>query len=44
MVNLSGTAKNEAERALATKFVRDVHGVKNVANYMVIEKKEAGGK
>lgn len=38
MVNLSGTAKNEAERDLATKFVRDVHGVKNVSNQMVIEK------
>ena len=44
MVSLSGTAKNEAERDLATKFVRDVHGVKNVANHMVIEKMDAGSK
>lgn len=44
MVNLSGTARNEAERDLATKFVRDVHGVKNVANFMVIEKMDAGSK
>ena len=38
VVELSGTAKNAAEMDLATKFVKDVHGVKSVVNNMVIKK------
>jgi osmotically-inducible protein OsmY len=34
---LSGKAKNETEKNLATKYVEDVHGVKNVKNRMTIE-------
>jgi hyperosmotically inducible protein len=37
VVNLSGTAKNPSEKDLATKFVQDVYGVKNVNNRMTIE-------
>jgi len=37
VVTLSGKAKNETEKNLATKFVEDVHGVKNVKNRMTIE-------
>jgi len=37
VVTLSGKAKNDAEKDLATKFVADVHGVKNVKNRMTIE-------
>ena len=36
-VTLSGKAKNASEKDLVTKFVRDVHGVKSVANQMTIE-------
>ncbi len=38
VVTLSGSAKNAAEMDLATKFVKDVHGVKSVVNNMIIEK------
>ena len=44
MVSLSGTAKSAAARDLATKFARDVHGVKSVTNFMVLEKMAAGEK
>jgi len=37
VVNLSGKAKNAAEKDLATKFVSDVYGVKSVANNMIVE-------
>ena len=37
VVTLSGKAKNKTEKNLATKFVEDVHGVKNVKNHMTIE-------
>jgi osmotically-inducible protein OsmY len=37
VVTLSGKAKNEAEKNLATKYVEDVHGVKSVKNLMIIE-------
>jgi len=37
VVTLSGKAKNETEKDLATKLVDDVHGVKNVKNRMTIE-------
>jgi osmotically-inducible protein OsmY len=40
VVTLAGTAKNAAEIDLATKFVKDVHGVKGVTNNMVIEHTE----
>jgi hyperosmotically inducible periplasmic protein len=43
-VTLSGTAKNAAEKDLATKFVKDVHGVKVVVNNMIIEKKDPATK
>nr|WP_319394338.1 BON domain-containing protein [uncultured Desulfobacter sp.] len=36
VVTLGGKAGNKAEKALATKLVRDVHGVKNVTNLMTI--------
>jgi len=36
VVTLSGKAKNTAEKDLATKFVRDVNGVKSVKNGMTI--------
>jgi hyperosmotically inducible protein len=36
VVTLSGTAKNAAEKDLATKFVKDVNGVKSVKNIMTI--------
>jgi len=35
-VTLAGTAKNAAEKDLATKYVQDVHGVKSVVNNMTI--------
>lgn len=44
MVKLSGTAKNASEMELASKFVKDVHGVKGVINNMVIEKKDPATK
>jgi osmotically-inducible protein OsmY len=37
VVTLSGKARNASEKDLAAKFVRDVHGVKNVVNSMTIE-------
>jgi osmotically-inducible protein OsmY len=37
VVTLSGKAKNEAERDLATEFVKDVNGVVEVKNLMTIE-------
>lgn len=37
VVTLSGKAKNAAEKELATKYVNDVDGVKNVKNQMTIE-------
>lgn len=37
VVTLSGTAKNEAARELATKFAQDVRGVRGVVNTMVLE-------
>jgi hyperosmotically inducible protein len=37
VVTLSGKAKNEAEKDLATKFANDVKGVKGVGNRMTIE-------
>jgi osmotically-inducible protein OsmY len=37
VVTLSGKAKNESEKEMATKLVDDVHGVKNVKNRMTIE-------
>ena len=36
-VTLDGTAKNVSEKELATKFAKDVHGVKEVSNRMIIE-------
>ena len=36
VVTLRGTAKNQAEIDLATKLVRDIHGVKSVKNEMKI--------
>jgi hyperosmotically inducible protein len=36
VVTLSGKAKNAAEKDLATKFVKDVNGVKSVKNHMTI--------
>jgi hyperosmotically inducible protein len=38
VVTLTGKAKNASEKALATKFLRDVPGVKSVKNQMTIEK------
>ena len=37
VVTLTGTAKNEAEKDLATEFAKKVKGVKSVDNQMVIE-------
>jgi osmotically-inducible protein OsmY len=37
VVTLSGKARNASEKDLATKYVRDVHGVKTVLNTMTIE-------
>jgi hyperosmotically inducible periplasmic protein len=37
VVMLHGTAKNDSEKALATKFARNVRGVKSVTNQMSIE-------
>lgn len=37
-VTLSGSAKNEAEKDLVTKYVQDVHGVNSVVNNMTVEK------
>lgn len=37
VVTLSGKAKNSAEKDLATKFAKDVNGVKAVENLMTIE-------
>ncbi|MBF0204613.1 MAG: BON domain-containing protein [Desulfamplus sp.] len=40
VVNLSGIAKNTAEKELATKLVSDVHGVKTVINTIRVEKSD----
>ena len=40
VVTVSGTAKNAAEKDLASKLVEDVNGVKNVVNTMTIVPKE----
>ncbi|HUJ11180.1 MAG TPA: BON domain-containing protein [Verrucomicrobiae bacterium] len=37
VVTVSGTARNAAEKALVTKLVTDINGVKSVVNNMVIE-------
>jgi osmotically-inducible protein OsmY len=37
MVTVSGQARNEAEKALVTKLVTDINGVKSVVNNMSIE-------
>jgi osmotically-inducible protein OsmY len=37
VVTLHGKAKNAAEKDLATKFAKDVNGVKSVENLMTIE-------
>ena len=37
VVTLTGKAKNAAEKDLATKYVKDVNGVKSVKNQMTIE-------
>jgi hyperosmotically inducible protein len=37
VVTLTGKAKNTAEKDLAAKYVKDVHGVKSVNNQMTIE-------
>ena len=37
VVNLGGTAKNAAEKDLATKLESDVHGVKKVVNNMTVK-------
>jgi len=37
VVTLTGEAKNVSAKELATKFVKDVHGVKSVNNQMTIE-------
>ncbi len=37
VVTLGGEARNTAEKALVTKLVEDVHGVKSVANNMTIQ-------
>jgi osmotically-inducible protein OsmY len=37
IVTLGGTAKNDAEKALVTKLVTDINGVKSVVNNMTIE-------
>jgi osmotically-inducible protein OsmY len=37
VVTLSGQAKNDAERDLATKLAEDVEGVNNVVNKMTVE-------
>lgn len=37
VVTLAGIAKNASAKDLATKFVQDVHGVKNVVNAMTLE-------
>ena len=37
VVTLTGEAENASAKELATKFVRDVHGVKSVKNQMTIE-------
>jgi hyperosmotically inducible periplasmic protein len=36
VVTLSGKAKNEAEKDLTTKFVKDINGVTEVKNLMTI--------
>jgi osmotically-inducible protein OsmY len=37
VVTLGGIAKNDAEKALVTKLVTDINGVKSVVNNMTIE-------
>ena len=41
MVTLAGTAKNAAERDLATKYAQDVHGVNSVVNNMTVGEPKA---
>jgi len=41
IVTLEGTAKNGAERDLATRYVQDVHGVNSVVNNMTIGEPKA---
>ncbi len=36
VVRLGGTARNESEKDLTTKFVQDIHGVKSVVNNMAV--------
>ena len=40
IVTLKGIAENEAAKALATKYVQNVYGVKSVVNIMTIGKAE----
>jgi hyperosmotically inducible protein len=44
VVTVSGTAKNEAEKALVTKLVTDINGVQSVVNNMTIEATVSGNK
>ncbi len=37
IVTVSGVAKNEAEKSLVTKLIKDIHGVISVTNNMTIE-------
>ncbi|MBZ0254244.1 MAG: BON domain-containing protein [Candidatus Methylomirabilis sp.] len=38
VVTLTGTAKNDAEKALVSKLVKDIHGVSSVSNNMNVER------
>jgi osmotically-inducible protein OsmY len=42
VVTLRGEAKNSAEKELAGKIAKDIHGVRDVNNEMVVAKKVAG--
>jgi len=44
VVKLGGTARNSSEKDLATKFVKDVYGVKSVVNNMAVEGAEPKAK
>jgi len=37
VITVGGKAKNKAEKALVTKLVKDIHGVKSVKNRMTVE-------
>jgi osmotically-inducible protein OsmY len=39
VVTVSGAARNDAEKALVSKLVEDIKGVKSVVNDMTVEKK-----